>query len=106
MTETEFAVLDGLATYRFLTAKQLHRLGVTKNERHIYDVLHELEKRGLIERIKFGFKGAGMAYVWRLVLPGSRAHAEEARCDPVVVPRRLSKNDREHCLGVVDFHIS
>src|SRR5436309_9471628 len=106
MTETEFNILDALAIYRFLTVKQLHRLQITKNEGYLYALLRDLEKRDWVECIRFGFKGAGLSYVWRLRPLGAQAHAEEAQGEPVAVPRRLSKQDREHCLAVIDFHIS
>src|SRR5438067_70086 len=105
MTETEFAILDALAAFQYLTVKQLHRLKVTKNEMYIYALLEKLESHKLIERMTYGFKGAGKAYVWRLIAPGARAHAEEARGEPVAIPKRLSARDREHALRVVDFHI-
>jgi hypothetical protein len=41
-SELELAILEQLATYRFLTIKQLLTLGVTKNERHLQAMLSSM----------------------------------------------------------------
>lgn len=48
------AVLEQLAVYRYLTAPQLLRLGVTQSRDHLWERLRWLERRGLIGRQRFG----------------------------------------------------
>src|SRR3954452_21494209 len=45
MSRLEEAILDVLATYHYLTAEQLLRLGVSKNLRHIRQVLADMSGR-------------------------------------------------------------
>ena len=53
---TELSVLEALAVYRFLTAKQLLRIGVTPSRSHLYDVLRTLALRRpkLVHELDFG----------------------------------------------------
>ncbi|NVJ92994.1 MAG: replication-relaxation family protein [Methylocystaceae bacterium] len=56
LTETEFAILQALRTYRYLTAAQLLRIGVSKNKSRLYTVLRSLTsgKRPFVAKMKHG----------------------------------------------------
>src|SRR4051812_25173752 len=55
-SQTEEAILEALATYRFLTPKQMLRLSVTKAPSHLYEVLRALELRKplVVKKLDFG----------------------------------------------------
>ncbi|MBF0246942.1 MAG: hypothetical protein HQL36_02555 [Alphaproteobacteria bacterium] len=56
LTETEFAILDALRVYRYLTVAQMLRIGVTKNRSRLYTVLRGFTggKRPFVGVMKHG----------------------------------------------------
>ena len=108
----ELTILEHLATYRYLTAEQLHLLGVTKNKRYLYATLQGLSvanKRGArrrgawVEQVRF-FRGAGMQYVWHLSKEGAAVLRELGH--EVEAPRpRVFENDARHRINTVWCHI-
>ena len=124
LTTTQLAILEALATYRLLTAKQLFDVGVCKHPRHVHTALSELcpkrkvappsphqKRRGLL----IGYLHVGnvtgrgsRADVWYLTRAGANRLAEE-RGDPATirVPDRIEPYDNEykHRCDTVDCHI-
>ena len=56
ISQTEGKILEAVAHYRFLTAHQLMRLGVTSDKTHLYDKLRTLKTRrpALLHELRFG----------------------------------------------------
>jgi hypothetical protein len=126
VNETAVAVLEALVTYRFLTAAQLHRLGISRSQRHVYSTLRTLApprqartakdapaRRRLppIDYLEFGvLPGIGRLPALYFLTPhGAELLAEAQRQEkPAPVPERvrLFRNDYFHRVNCVDFHIA
>lgn len=90
INDTAFAILDALRVYRYLTADQLHRLAVSPNLSHIYEVLRGLRERSkpLVDKIDHGSevgigKIAGLHY---LTKRGAQLLADALMIEPGAVP--------------------
>ena len=113
LTGTELAILEALATYRFLTADQMMRLGVTKAKRHLYVTLRTLKQRkpALLIELDFGVlptKGR-LSRIYTLTKDGAELVAEAHRSDTVVAVSatvRAFPNDYFHRIRSIDFHIA
>jgi len=90
LTETEFRILDALRVYRYLTVKQLLRLGVTKNQSRLYTVLQGLKggKRPFVGAMKHGIlPGHGLLpHSHYLTRKGAQLLADALQIDPTEVP--------------------
>lgn len=128
--ELEVRVLEHLATYRFLTIKQLLALGATKHKRHLQATLRALagihEKEGrtaprryqpyrkpVVEQMRFGINrevgGGKLPFVYTLTVQGAQLLAE-LRSDerPVYVSAvpKFPRQEYRHRLGCTDCHIA
>lgn len=114
LTETEFRILDALRVYRYLTVKQLLRLGVTKNQSRLYTVLRGLTggKRPFIGAMKHGvLPGHGrLPHCHYLTRKGAALLAEALQIDPSEVPYPKSaapiRTHFFHRLHCIDAEIS
>lgn len=112
-TPTELAVCHALADFRFLTADQMMRLGVTKAKRHLYATLqkHNTHKRPLIGKLDFGVlptKGR-LPIIYYLTQRGANLLLEEGRNEWTLnFPKRVTlfHKDYFHRRASVDFQIS
>lgn len=114
LTETEFRILDALRVYRYLTVKQLLRLGVTKNQSRLYTVMRGLTggKRPFVGAMKHGIlPGHGrLPHCHYLTRKGANLLAEALQIDAAEVPYPKSavpiRNHFFHRLHCVDCEIS
>lgn len=116
VTEMQTRILEFLSVFRFLTATQFQRLGVSRNLRVIWRALRRLsqtptEKRPLIHVIRFPVQAriGGVESFHCLTIWGARFLAELLKIDvssiyaiqrPVVFTR-----DYFHRKNCIDFHI-
>jgi len=115
LTETEERIIEAIATFRFLTPKQMTRVGVTKNKRHLYNTLAGLRKpaRKLVWMFDYGTAiGLGrLPTVYVLTPFGAALLANEIRRDGEIIPVHKKKPRKVnsqylHRLYCVDFHIA
>ena len=113
LTETEERIIEAIATFRFLTPKQLMRVGVTKNMRHLYYTLARLRKtaRKLVWVFDYGVGIGRRATVYMLTPFGADLLAMKIRRDGEVIPVHKKKPGKvssqyQHRLHCVDFHIA
>ncbi len=114
LSETEFRILGGLRTYRYLTAKQMLRLGVTKNQSRLYTVLRGLTggKRPYVGIMKHGvLPGYGrLPHCHYLTRRGASLLADALQIDASEVPYPKSaapiRTHFFHRLHCVDCEIS
>lgn len=113
LTETEQSIFEALATYRYLTAEQMMRLGVTSAKRHLYVVLRKLKLRQphVIVELDFGtLVGHGrLPRLYALTPRGAEILSEALRYDEHIdAPKRVTKFKRDyfHRMNCVDFHIT
>ena len=114
LTETEFRILDGLRVYRYLTAKQMLRLGVTKNQARLYAVLRGLTegKRPCVGVMRHGvLPGHGrLPHCHYLTRKGAALLAEALQTDPAEIPYPKSaapiRTHYFHRLHCIDVEIS
>ena len=112
VTPTGLSVLHALGTFRFLTAAQMMRLGVSKSKRHLYTVLWEITagRRPAAGMLDFGVLPTvgRLSRVYFLTDLGAELLTDDGR-DPgnIHYPRRvrLFRNDYFHRINCVDFHI-
>lgn len=126
---TDEAVLKALATYRFMTPKQLMRVGVTSEKSHLYQVLRRLtaqnpahertpkaaptkrRRPALVREFDFGAI-PGLGRLDKICMLTPRGAAVLAEHDPYYealrVPRdaTIFTSDYGHRVGCVDFHIA
>ncbi len=113
ITETEEAIFAALATFRYVTAYQLMRLGVTKAKPHLYETLRSLKirKPAVIKELDFGtlVRHGRLPRIYALTPYGAEI-LQEARADGSVVdaPKRVRifNTDYFHRVNCVDFHIA
>lgn len=122
LTPTQEAVLAALATYRFLSVKQMIRGGVCANKQHLYKVLETLqsvrrtggkkERRAReIGHLDFGVvPGVGrLDSLYYLTETGAQLlqDAQPDRTD-IHVPVRVTRFRKEyfHRVGFVDIHMA
>ena len=123
-TTTQLAILEALATYRLLTAKQLFDVGVCKHPRHVHTALSELcpkrkvappsphqKRRDLpIDYLHFGnLKGRGSrADVWYLTRRAPICSPKSAAIRRPSATDRIEPYDNEykHRCDTVDCHIA
>ena len=117
MSPTETAILEALATYRFLTTAQLHRLGVAKNQRHIQQALADMaglkskvERKprvpggpALIHAIDYGRDGSGARIhrYWHLTETGGEHMGVDVPSEPAEF-----KATHTHRRRIIDLHIT
>jgi hypothetical protein len=94
VTSTELAILDALATYRFLTPAQMLRLGFTRSRRHLYAAIHNIWQREspLIGALDFGVlpQRGRLPRIHYLLRRGALYLAEAHRSsEPVSCPSRV-----------------
>lgn len=112
VTETEEGVLTVLATYRYLTAAHLLRLGVSGSKRHLYATLERLVTRRpqLIGQLEFGvLPGKGrLSRFYHLTPAGAELLAAVPDTPVVSVPSRVRifNSDYFHRLHCIDFHVA
>lgn len=114
LTETEFRILDALRVYRYLTVKQLLRIGVTKNQSRLYTVMQGLTggKRPFVGAMKHGIlPGHGrLPHCHYLTRKGANLLAEALQIDASEVPYPKSaapiRTHFFHRLHCVDCEIS
>jgi len=114
LTETEFRILKALRVYRYLTAKQLIRLGVTKNQSRLYAVLRGLTggNRPFVGAMKHGvLPGHGrLPHSHYLTRKGAQLLADALQIDPAEVPYPKSaapiRTHFFHRLHCIDCEIS
>lgn len=114
LTETEFRILEALRVYRYLTAKQMLRLGVTKNQSRLYAVLRGLTggKRPFVGAMKHGvLPGHGrLPHSHYLTRKGAQLLADALQVDPSEIPYPKSaapiRTHFFHRLHCVDCEIS
>jgi len=99
-------ILQQLAIYRYLTAQQLHRLGVSGGARldHVWERLRYLERLKLVGRQRFGVdpnEGKMPDVIW-LTARG----AEYVEGATFAGRRPQGGADIRHRLAIVDVHIS
>jgi hypothetical protein len=109
--ETEFAVLDALAKYRFLTPTQMLRVGATKAKPHLHKTLARLRslKPAPVNMLDFGrLPGVGRLSTVYFLTPYGGELVSEVRREEVSTPKhvRYFKHDYFHRLYCVDFHIA
>jgi hypothetical protein len=109
-TDTEFAVLNALGTYRFLTPTQMCRIGVTKAKPHLHQTLARLraQKPAPIKMLDFGrLPGVGRLSTVYFLTPYGGDLLSEARREAVETPQhvRYFRHDYFHRLYCVDVHI-
>ena len=109
----EHAILGALATYRFLTSKQLLELGVTADKSYLHERLRALCRRTphAIRKLEFGrYPTLGRLHdVYLLTEAGARLHDLKAfEAGEMLVPTCEIpwKNDYFHRLSCVDFHMA
>ena len=112
-SSTEGAVLEALATYRFMTAKQLVKAGVSISLPHVRTVLRKLQKKrpALVAGLDFGalpIEGKLARMHW--LTPYGADVLEEMHGGSVTfdVPKkvRLFRHDYAHRRATVDTLIS
>ncbi len=117
MTPTESAILEALATYRFLTTEQFLRLGVAKNARYIQQVLSDMsglkskensrqrvpDGPALIHGIEYGREGTGARIhrYWHLTAAGGDYMSVTVPAEPADF-----KATHLHRRRVIDLHIA
>jgi hypothetical protein len=112
LTTIEHAILTALAHYRFLTAPQLLRLGVSASRRYLYKSLHRLSARRprVIRSLAFGVHAekGHLPALYYLTPAGSELLAEADRDEPVAVPERVHRfaADYFHRVNTIDCHIA
>jgi hypothetical protein len=112
LTTIEHAILVCLARYRFLTAPQLLRLGVSPSRRYLYKALQRLYARRprVLRTIVFGvhIEKGHLPALYYLTPAGSQLLAEAEREEPVAVPERVHRftNDYFHRVNTIDCHIA
>lgn len=125
LTVTQLAILEALATFRLLTAEQLHAAGASQHVRHVRAVLNQLcpklkgslpsppaRRANLpIDYLHFGnVTGRGSrADVWHLTRAGGKLLAEvRGDPEPLRVPARIEPypNEYQHRCHTVDCHIA
>ena len=115
LRETEERIIEAIATFRFLTPKQMMRVGVTKHNRHLYDTLARLRRpaRKLVWMFDYGTAiGLGrLPTVYVLTPFGADLLVKEIRRDGEAIPVHKKKPRKVnsqylHRLHCVDFHIS
>jgi hypothetical protein len=112
VTPTAQAILEAVATYRFLTAGQLLRLGVTSERTHLYDTLRTLKHgRGALQELAFGaIPGVGRLASFYMLTPRGAMLLQACSRDaePPLVHRKpvTARNDYFHRVRCVDFHIT
>lgn len=109
----EEAIMDELAVYQFLTAKQLLTLGVTRDRKRVYEALRALRSRKpkVVEQIEFGAlpKIGTLSALYALTPRGAEILQERyRRSHSVPVHKRVDtfKNQYFHRVATVDFHIA
>jgi hypothetical protein len=115
LSAVEERLLESLSIYRYLTADQMVRLGVSRDKRHLYNVLGRLLSAGRapkeIGELDFGaVPGKGrLSRLYFLTKRGARL-LENARKDlenvPYVVRATKFNQDYWHRVYTVDFHIA
>lgn len=113
LTDTEQAVFEALATYRYLSAEQMMRLSVSRAKRHLYSVLRALTIRTppVVVELDFGtLVGHGrLSRLYALTPHGADILAEAlGHCEEIEAPTRVTKFMRDyfHRVNCVDFHIA
>lgn len=114
LTETEFRILSALHLYRYLTAAQMLRLGVTRNRSRLYTVLGGLTEgaRPFVGVMKHGvMPGHGrLPHSHYLTRRGAQLLAEALQIDPaeVAYPRSAApiRTHFFHRLHCIDCEIS
>ena len=110
-TQTEFAILNALGTFRFLTPTQMLQIGVTKAKPHLHKTLAHLrgQKPALVNMLDFGrLPGVGRLSTVYFLTPSGGELLSEARRQPVRTPKhvRFFNHDYFHRLYCVDIHIA
>lgn len=114
ITPTAEKALIALALYRFLTAAQMQRVGVSSDISHVRDTLRPLARvrPALIGQIDHGAvpKLGRMAVVNYLTKAGAEALANMRRVDLQQIPFAKGKmswaSDYWHRIACIDFHIN
>ena len=112
LTTIEHAIFTALARYRFLTAPQLLRIGVSSSRRYLYKSLHRLAARRphILRSIAFGVHAekGHLPALYYLTPAGSQLLAEADREESVPVPERVHRfaNDYFHRVNTIDCHIA
>jgi hypothetical protein len=112
LTTIEHAIFTALARYRFLTAPQLLRIGVSSSRRYLYKSLHHLAARRphILRSIAFGVHAerGHLPALYYLTPSGSQLLAEADREEPMPVPERVHRfaNDYFHRVHTIDCHIA
>jgi len=111
INQTQLSILEALGRFQYMTTKQLMQWGVTRNQRHLYAVLKEMEgkARSPIQKLNFGvIAGVGRLHsIYHLTKNGAGILLE-AGVDQVQYPRKsvTFTKDYFHRIGSVDIHIS
>jgi len=112
--ETNFQVLQFLATYKFLTVKQFIQLGLARHRESVHRILSRFDRsrQKLVDKKDLGaIPGQGrLPIVYYLTKLGAHTLAEYPRVDPseIAYPKSVNffKKDFEHRQYAVDFHIA
>lgn len=114
LSEHDIRALEALATYQYLTASQMERLGVGKNRANIRNfTLARLARitPAAVKGYDFGVipKIGRLERVYHLTERGAKLAADILQCDPseIVYPKYglRFQYDYFHRLSLVDFHI-
>lgn len=114
LTETEAGVLNALRIYRYLTAGQMLRVGVCRDQAHLYAVLRDLSagKRPIIGKLAHGLlPGVGrLPNLFYLTEQGAKllAAAEDTDLSAISYPHGvvLIRNHFQHRLNSIDCEIA
>jgi hypothetical protein len=111
ITDVQFATLEALATYRYLTAEQLQRLNISKSIEHTRRVLRELVLlRGYLGRLVPGVSVGRLPNLHYLTKKGAHVLAELKGVDLAAVPyvtrARMVQHTFFHRLNCIDCEIT
>jgi len=104
------AILEALATYRYLTAEQMLRLGVTRDYSYLNERLRAIARRKpmIIHRLRDEYRPPRPYLHW-LTPKGAKRHFAKSLAEgDLIAPTadRPPEEDFDHRLACVDFHIA